>query len=294
TLTPLAQAIKQHNRQLANEIFYSTRIPFREVPDLDINVDKTNVMSHGAFGVVYKGKFDGQDAAIEISHRPQVGYLNNQIEILKQCPSPYLVQPLAVANLGTDDIKLALEFMDCGSLHKYLYDKRNGIPTKLDVSNFDIAWVIACGLADLHHNNVLHRDIKSPNVLLSTKHYIKITDLACSRVYDTEMTTGVGTLFWSAPEVFSLDGVYDYACDIYSLGVVLSELSTLQPPYADLNTKSYQLLNPIREGSLRPRVSESCEPWLRDLAERCLAFDPQQRPTAIQVIDFLRQVATDH
>ncbi|OQR89595.1 ankyrin repeat protein [Thraustotheca clavata] len=117
-----------------------------------------------------------------------------------------------------------------------------------DFTSLEVAWVVANALADLQYNSSLHRE---------------------------------------APEVLRGER-YDYAADIYSFGVILSELDTLELPYFDSPNQSMPLFAKIREGLVKPSLSSSCEPWLKDLALMCLAFDPAHRPSAHGIVDFLR------
>ncbi|KDO16216.1 hypothetical protein SPRG_18248, partial [Saprolegnia parasitica CBS 223.65] len=100
------------------------------------------------------------------------------------------------------------------------------------------------------------------------------------------MTTGVGTKFWIAPEVLrSSNGGPSYGspADIYSFGVVLTELDTGETPYADIDDK-LSILDRVCDGTLRPKMSATCEPWLQALANQCLEHDPAKRPTADSII----------
>ncbi|EQC36088.1 hypothetical protein SDRG_06207 [Saprolegnia diclina VS20] len=131
----------------------------------------------------------------------------------------------------------------------------------------------------------MHRDLKSLNVLLSSTNYIKVADFGLTKEFHLDMTTFVGTPAWIAPEVFESGTTYDFAADIYSFGVILTELETLQVPYAGMNL--FAIIDGVRSGELRPSVSADCAPWYKALADDCLSFDPKQRPTAQTIIDRL-------
>ncbi|OQS06029.1 kinase [Thraustotheca clavata] len=209
---------------------------------------------------------------------------------MKRCRSPYIVDIVAASNEESDEQKLVLEYMDCGDLRSYLDAKQNGEKTKMELTSLEVAWVVANALLDLHYNNLLHRDLKSHNILLSRDYYIKVSDLGISREYSTNMTHEMGTWYWMAPETIGDDQSYDYACDIYSFGIILSELDSLHEPYHDLKLNPFNILNGVKNGTLRPIFSKGCEDWLRELAEKCLAQNPHSRPTAIQIVDILRKI----
>lgn len=175
---------------------------------------------------------------------------------------------------------------------------------------------------------VIHRDLKSKNVLLDRHLRAKLSDFGLSRERSMEdtMTNGVGTILWSAPEV--LEGnQYDEKADIFSFGIVLSEIDTCALPYgftkdrgvggapgaangigigaaAGLGAaaaigavaagagrskmKSMQIVHLVSEGKLLPSFRDDCPAALVALAQRCLLLDPSSRPTAMEVAYELR------
>ncbi|DBA01607.1 TPA: hypothetical protein N0F65_011363 [Lagenidium giganteum] len=114
------------------------------------------------------------------------------------------------------------------------------------------------------------------------------------------MTAAMGTSLWLAPEIILCRQDYDQFADIYSLGVVLSELDTHQLPYEDLVGPSGARLNAVTvvhavgNGTLRPTFSDTCPRELEDLAHRCLDFDPARRPTANAVMHALSGIMAWH
>ncbi|KDO17237.1 hypothetical protein SPRG_17344 [Saprolegnia parasitica CBS 223.65] len=126
---------------------------------------------------------------------------------------------------------------------------------------------------------------------LSTTHYIRLGNIGSSRAHDDMATSGFVTKYWMAPEVLRdrFGGVrpaYTAAADIYALGAVLTKLDTLQEPYYDVKDR-WSIEENVRTGQLRPHMSDTCPPWLNDLVNQCLAFDPAERPTAVAIVDQL-------
>ncbi|KAE9351313.1 hypothetical protein PF008_g6000 [Phytophthora fragariae] len=106
------------------------------------------------------------------------------------------------------------------------------------------------------------------------------------------MTAGVGTPYWTAPEI--LEGKrYTEQADIYSFGVVLTELDTCKIPYSNAATeggglpKPFQILQDVMAGKLRPSFSNDCPPRVRRIGLRCLSLDPSARPTARELVQEL-------
>ncbi|KAF0690708.1 Aste57867_17918 [Aphanomyces stellatus] len=184
-------------------------------------------------------------------------------------------------------------------------------------SKTSLATEVADALAYLHsfEPTVIHRDLKSKNILLSSTWNARLNDFGYSRVMspDEVMTMNVGTIAWIAPEVLT-GSRYTEQADIYSFGVLLSELDTLQVPYMELTREyieeqhselSSELHHPkvkakaktlsnafiamsVAEGRLAPSFSSSIPPDLLALARECVAFNPHQRPTAIEISYRLR------
>ncbi|OQR87089.1 hypothetical protein ACHHYP_09562 [Achlya hypogyna] len=287
--TPLIAAIKQGHRRFAARIYthLDSKQPMSKVEDTDVIVERT-ILGHGTFGVVFKGIFDNQPVAVKTFLG---AFASNtftyEMEAMELCKSPYLLRLLAVTGQNTSSPQLVLEYMDGGDLRGYLDKKRDDLPVAVEYSALEVAWVIANALADLHLNNLLHRDLKSHNVLLSSTHYIKVADLGTVRACATVMTQGKGTPFWTAPEVLADEGNYDYAADVYSFGVILTELSTLQLPYAGLQLSQSIILERVRKGTLRPDVGVSSPTWLRDLATDCMKYDPNERPNVQAILQRL-------
>ncbi|KDO25042.1 serine/threonine protein kinase [Saprolegnia parasitica CBS 223.65] len=198
---------------------------------------------------------------------------NGSTEPLNAVPFEALVSPAMI-----------MEYMDQGDLHEYIQRKKYDEPVAMTVSTTDVALVLARALADLHGQGIIHRYVRSHSIFLSTTHYIRLGNIGSSRAHDDMATSGFVTKYWMAPEVLHdrFGGVrpaYTAAADIYALGAVLTKLDTLQEPYYDVKDR-WSIEENVRTGQLRPHMSDTCPPWLNDLVNQCLAFDPAERPTA--------------
>ncbi|OQS07769.1 serine/threonine-protein kinase TNNI3K isoform X6 [Thraustotheca clavata] len=285
---PLTLAIKSGNRQLVRIIYAMISEPMQYIENEDIKIDYKHCLGSGGFGIVYKGKYKNETVAIKTLQKNVADSSEIQKEIeTMQCCSPYVLRLIGVNQDSVNEPKLVLEYMDGGDLRSYLDKKQKNLPITTTYSSLEIAWVIVNGLADIHQCGCIHRDLKSKNVLLSSKNYIKIADLGLTRDVASSMTQGACTLYWIAPEVLN-GGRYDCAADIYSFGVVLTELDTLESPYSRLGLNPYQILDGVRNGTLRPSVSTTCSSWYKDLVDKCLLHDPSERPTALEIVDIIQ------
>ncbi|OQR94028.1 protein kinase [Achlya hypogyna] len=279
-------AVRRGNRPMALTLYDMLYPPVHNADPSKLKVDANRVLGAGAFGVVHAGEYDGQTVAVKVTRQRGIN-LRSEVALLTKCRCPYVLPLLAVAGPDNAQAQMVLPLMDAGDLAQYLQAKREGRPTTVNYSMLEVAWVIAHALWCLHDRHVMHRDLKSNNVFVCSKNYIKVGDLGEGKDVQTLMTTGVGTIQWTAPEVLVHGGKYSCAADIYSLGVIFTELDTQQPPYANLGLTQYQILDGVAAGTLRPTIRDDCAPWKRDLINACLNHNPSLRPTAKEVVDIL-------
>ncbi|EQC26795.1 serine/threonine protein kinase, partial [Saprolegnia diclina VS20] len=155
----------------------------------------------GAFGVVVLGKYEGQKVAVKkLRHVNHLKSFEAEVNALLACPSPYLVRLVAIADRNSKTPALLFEYMDGGSLRTHLDQKSRNELTAAHVTNLQVAWVVASALLHLHANNLIHRDVKSVNVLWNSSNEIKLADLGLARPEATSMTVAPGTRLWMAPE----------------------------------------------------------------------------------------------
>ncbi|RHY82429.1 hypothetical protein DYB37_008163 [Aphanomyces astaci] len=214
---------------------------------------------------------------------------------------------------GTSKASLAAEVADALA---YLHSFEPTVRT----SRSNVVCLYQGGLVDVLilrfcNCQVIHRDLKSKNILLSRTWNARLNDFGYSRVTNPDdlMTMNVGTIAWIAPEVLT-GGRYTEQADIYSFGVLLSELDTLQVPYIELTreyidehhhelssdlhhpkvkAKAKSLSNAyiamsVAEGRLSPSFTNLIPHELLVLARECLSHAPQNRPTAIELSYRLR------
>ncbi|OQR94025.1 protein kinase [Achlya hypogyna] len=164
---------------------------------------------------------------------------------------------------------MVLELMNAGNLRQYLDKKKDRMITVVNYTTLEIIWILVLALRDLHCRGVVHGDLKSLNVLLCSVNYIKLADFGISQVVQMRMANYIGTTAWTAPEVRTSATAYSYASDVYSLGVILTELVTLDPPSGLVQC---------------PVISDNCPPWLHEIIFGCLQHDPSHRPTAEEIV----------
>ena len=128
---------------------------------------------------------------------------------------------------------MVMEFCPNGTLYNFLRSGTNTLSPRLTV---DWAVQIASGMHYLHQHKIIHRDLKSPNVLLAENNVVKISDFGTCRTWNdisVEMSF-TGTYAWMAPEVIRKE-LCSEKVDVWSYGVVLWELLTGETPYRDVD-----------------------------------------------------------
>ena len=170
---------------------------------------------------------------------------------------------------------IVTEFMSNGSL----FDRLHKAATPLDATHKTIcALGIAQGMAYMHSKKILHRDLKSLNILLDSDDFPKICDFGMSREVDngeTVLTGGIGTYRWMAPEVMDSRD-YDEKADVYSYAVVLWELLTQNIPFQGL-TEPQVAFNVLQKDA-RPLFPQNCPQKIMKLIKKCWDKNPKNRP----------------
>ena len=176
-------------------------------------------------------------------------------------------------------IWLALEYCSPGSLSDIML---MGDVVKLEEKEIKaVMGGVLCGLDYLHAHNVVHRDLKCANILLTENGVPKITDFGVAAVLTPNRpfrTTAIGAPFWMAPEVVQeLD--YDYKCDIWSLGICGIEMAEEVPPNSDIHPMRALFMIPFKPAPKLKNESLYGTSFSTFLA-RCLDKDPKKRATA--------------
>ena len=192
-------------------------------------------------------------------------------------PAPYHCLPPQV-----------LEYMDRGSLTDLLRldaDPHRASSDKIpDAALASIAFQMSWGLAYLHHERIIHRDVKPANVLVNSRGEVRLSDFGISSTHDQNddcmNVTVVGTSKYMSPERLRRKR-YGSASDIWSLGLVLLEIATGRSPFGDINS-IIDLVVTIEEGDFeREAVSdESLSNDVKEILGGCLRKEPQSRMPA--------------
>lgn len=272
------------------------------------------VVAQGTFGTVYRGFYDGQDVAVKLldwgqdSDNTEAAValrtsFKQEVSVWQKLDHPNITKFVA-ASMGAATIKIpdgqsslparaccvVLEYLAGGTLKQYLIKNcRKKLPFKVVIQ---FALDIARGLSHLHSKKIVHRDVKTENMLLDTSRKLKIADFGVARVEaqnPNDMTGTTGTLGYMAPEV--LEGkAYNRRCDVYSFGICLWEIYCCDMPYSHLSFS--EAASAIVRQNLRPSIPQCCPSSLAKIMKRCWDADPDKRLEMSEVVKLLEAIDT--
>ncbi|GAV72315.1 Pkinase domain-containing protein/LRR_1 domain-containing protein/LRRNT_2 domain-containing protein/LRR_4 domain-containing protein/LRR_8 domain-containing protein [Cephalotus follicularis] len=279
------------------------------------NFNQANIIGCGGFGLVYKANFpNGTKAAIK-RLSGDCGQMEREfqaeVEALSRAQHKNLVSLKGYCRHGNDRL-LIYSYMENGSLDYWLHESVDGVSILDYDARLKIAQGSARGLAYLHkvcEPHIVHRDVKTSNILLDENFEAHLADFGLSRLlrpYDTHVTTDlVGTLGYIPPE-YSQTLTATCRGDVYSFGVVLLELLTGRRPVEvckgkncrDLVSWVFQMKSEKREdevidSSIWDKNHEKQLLEMFEIACKCLDQDPRQRPFIEEVVSWLDGINID-
>lgn len=247
------------------------------------------LLGSGSSAQVYRGSWRGREVAIkQISGVAHLEELQKEICVLRRLQHPRLVQLLGVC-LQPPLLVVVTELVAAGSLYDRLFGRAPG-PPLTPPQRRAIGCHVAEGVEFLHSQRVVHRDLKSTNILLGAQG-AKICDLGLAQqmgVASTRIARRIdgegGSPRYMAPECWDAAlGSLTEKMDIWSMGCVLLELHGEQLPYANC-TSMVQLSAMILVEKRPPAIPESVPQCLAALIRSCCAFDQNCRPTAVELL----------
>ncbi|XP_060176998.1 serine/threonine-protein kinase CTR1-like isoform X1 [Lycium barbarum] len=247
----------------------------------------------GSFGTVHRADWNGSDVAVKILmeqdfHPERFKEFLREVAIMKRLRHPNIVLFMG-AVIQRPNLSIVTEYLSRGSLFRLLH--KPGAREMLDEKRrLCMAYDVANGMNYLHKRNppIVHRDLKSPNLLVDKKYTVKVCDFGLSRLKENTFLsskTAAGTPEWMAPEVIR-DEPSNEKSDVYSFGVILWELATLQQPWSNLNAS--QVIAAVGFDRKRPDIPRNLNPAVATIIEACWADEPWRRPSFSTIMDMLR------
>ena len=279
------------------------------------------IVARGTYGTVFRGTYDDQDVAVKLLDWGEDGYatvaetaalrasFQKEVAVWHKLNHPNVTKFIG-ASMGTSDLKIPtkgsssdgvishparaccviVEYVAGGTLKQYLIRNRHKkLAFKVVVQ---LALDLSRGLSYLHSQKIVHRDVKTENMLLDTRINLKIADFGVARVEaqnPRDMTGETGTLGYMAPEV--LDGKpYNRRCDVYSFGICLWEIYCCDMPYPDLSFADVS--SAVVRQNLRPEIPKCCPSSLANIMRMCWDGNADKRPEMGDVVKMLEAIDT--
>jgi TPR repeat protein len=252
-------------------------------------------LGEGAYGVVFKATQGYETVAVkqltmDVEDAAAIDAFLSEAQHMSQLHSDYTVR---LKGMCEKPYCLILEFMAGGSLYGYL--KKNQPSAVMWLQRIQIALDMSYGLAYLHSKHVIHRDLKSLNVLLDDRSRAKLSDFGLTTTKASSSSaaktkSACGTTAWMAPELLDphIDEYkYDEKTDIFAYGMVLYELSSHQVPFQGL--KEGQISEKIRNDK-RPEIPASTPDAYTKLILDSWDKTPASRPNIDEAINRLNNL----
>uniref|UniRef100_A0A3B4GPT0 Mitogen-activated protein kinase kinase kinase 12 n=1 Tax=Pundamilia nyererei TaxID=303518 RepID=A0A3B4GPT0_9CICH len=254
----------------------SWEVPFEEISDLQW-------VGSGAQGAVFLGKFHGEEVAVKKVRDIK----ETEIKHLRKLKHPNIITFKGVCTQAPCYCIL-MEYCAQGQLYEVLRAGRKITPSLL----VDWSMGIAGGMNYLHLHKIIHRDLKSPNMLITHDDLVKISDFGTSKELSDKSTkmSFAGTVAWMAPEVIRNEPVSEKV-DIWSFGVVLWEMLTGEIPYKDVDSSA--IIWGVGNNSLQLPIPESCPDGFKILLRQCWNCKPRNRPSFRQILLHLDIASAD-
>ncbi|KAG8366643.1 hypothetical protein BUALT_Bualt17G0101000 [Buddleja alternifolia] len=283
---------------------------YTELEKATNNFDSSKELGDGGFGTVYYGKLkDGREVAIKRLYEhnyKRVEQFMNEIKILTGLRHRNLVSLYGCTSRRSRELLLVYEYISNGTVADHLHGERAKEAPLTLANRMSIAIETANALAYLHKSDIIHRDIKTNNILLDNNFCVKVADFGLSRLFPNDVThistAPQGTPGYVDPEYHQCYQLTDRS-DVYSFGVVLIELISSMPA-VDITRHRHEInlanlaLNRIQMCAFDELIDSSLgyesdaevrrmTTSVAELAFRCLQLEKDLRPSMDEVLDFL-------
>ncbi|XP_059453293.1 LEAF RUST 10 DISEASE-RESISTANCE LOCUS RECEPTOR-LIKE PROTEIN KINASE-like 1.2 [Corylus avellana] len=286
---------------------------YSELEEATKNFDSSKELGEGGFGTVYYGKLrDGREVAVKRLYENncrRVEQFMNEIVILTRLRHQNLVQLYGCTSRHSRELVLVYEYIPNGTIADHLHGEKAKPGALRWPTRMKIALETASALTYLHASDIIHRDVKTNNILLDNNFCVKVADFGLSRLFPTDVshvsTAPQGTPGYVDPEYHECYQLNDKS-DVFSFGVVLIELISSMPA-VDITRHRHEInlstmaINKIQNHTLHELVDKSLGfqsdyrvqrmiTAVAELAFQCLQYVKDVRPSMGEVLEALQDI----
>eukprot|EP00271_Cylindrocystis_brebissonii_P000893 TRINITY_DN11071_c0_g3_i1.p1 TRINITY_DN11071_c0_g3~~TRINITY_DN11071_c0_g3_i1.p1 ORF type:complete len:961 (-),score=224.53 TRINITY_DN11071_c0_g3_i1:406-3288(-) len=275
--------------QAYHELLQTEGIKELEIEWEDIDLGER--IGQGSYGKVFRADWQGSDVAVKVFLEQDIKgealtEFKAEIEMMRRLRHPNVVL-LMGAVMRPPNLSIVTEFCPRGSLFRLLHRPNRELDEKRRIR---MALDVAKGMNYLHRRDppIVHRDLKSPNLLVDKNWTVKVCDFGLSRMkHNTFLSSksGAGTPEWMAPEVLRNEPS-DEKSDVYSFGVILWELATLQQPWSGMNP--LQVVGAVGFQNRRLPIPDFVDPIVAAIIQACWHNNPRMRPSFSDIMTQLK------
>ncbi|KAJ6803086.1 serine/threonine-protein kinase EDR1-like [Iris pallida] len=285
-----------NNLQITSVAVEEQNNPLAEVAEWEIPWENLQIgerIGLGSCGEVYRADWNGTEVAVKKFLDQDLSgdaleQFRCEVKIMLRLRHPNVVLFMGAVT-RPPNLSILTEYLPRGSLYRLLHRPKVQLEEK---RRLRMALDVAKGMNYLHssHPPIVHRDLKSPNLLVDRNWVVKVCDFGLSRLkHHTFLSSKstAGTPEWMAPEVLRNEPS-DEKSDVYSFGVILWELATLRMPWSGMNPM--QVVGAVGFQNRRLDIPKEIDPVAAQIISDCWQSDPSQRPSFAQLMSPLKQL----
>ncbi|KAI3914597.1 hypothetical protein MKW92_031223 [Papaver armeniacum] len=306
----------QPDPEKGSSYFNTPIFTYKELEEATNNFDSSKELGDGGFGTVYYGKLkDGRAVAVKKLYEnncKRVEQFMNEVNILSLLRHQNLVSLYGCTSRHSRELLLVYEYVANGTVADHLHGEHSSAGMVTWPIRLSIAIESADALVYLHASDIIHRDVKTNNILLDKNFHVKVADFGLSRLFPNDVThvstAPQGTPGYVDPDYYQCYQLTDKS-DVYSFGVVLCELISSKPA-VDISRHRHEInlstmaLNKIHGDALHELVDMSLGfdtnasvrktmTLVAELAYRCLQQDTDARPSMAEVLEVLKEIEVE-
>ncbi|XP_025106722.1 uncharacterized protein LOC112571715 isoform X1 [Pomacea canaliculata] len=298
------------------DMFFVRRLMLFDFHMSELRYDASKPIGRGTFADVYTSSIATQEGNLTVALKIQREKLTSknvsdvllEDRTLRDLKHKHIIHYYGAAKEQHGaDLRWVMVLEACKRTIKqrFMNDSDARVPGRVEIASLRVdamrevahfALQICSALSYLHDRNIVHRDLKSDNILLTDKDVVKLTDVGLAKQARDIAGTLAGTPVYMAPEILLQQGQYDMRADIYSLAVILWELWYGEDSADHISTHLFGRLEDAIKNGLRPSVTMSQKPpddWIK-LLQSGWEYEAARRPSVKEVAEFFERFLRDN